>query len=451
MVKSDGTSAQKWFEAYLLELGILDCMEPVRDDGIDLSGILKRCPRVPADISSAEQRVLFHFQVKDRQQFTVNNPRTFRRWVEVAETEPIILIKYRGSVTEPSFRFVLFFEYLLRNPQLIANIDDRVKQGKPIVVSTSSFQFASSPDMFVNEAVFPEARRTLRLPSALWRTLQTPLVPLLGLDLIKTFGNLAFVQTPAEVLKEIQLDSQLLRSNTDLWRALRNLWAQSQEQRLVVLESPTMRRFVDELRVNPSLAARQRERDQFIKFYTAMKSYDEDQFFSMPGLTLEEMACWRPFVSIFPESVRVLRAVIENKRRYWTLEQQTAALALTGAVSALNEPGLANAAADIIVKWDPGSTIVRDLGGYRLIREFSQARAEASGDADSRYSRQCADFIAHNEEYEIQHLIEYGWNKPPGILARAEQKIYRPNMRELRTPQIYEAILDIVNKRLTGG
>jgi hypothetical protein len=302
------------------------------------------------------------------------------------------------------------------------------------------------------EALLSEANRVLRKPRALWRTRRSRILPIGELDVFRRAGHLQRFESPQAVLDEASQRTEVCASE-DVWHFLHALWSLPAKYRDEANSLPGVRQWLRQILEPPTSPAVARQRDQFRRFVTAMRTYDQGQVFPMPAFKWEEVSSWRIFLLIFPESFRLLARLFSHPE-FWSPSQRMAALLLASTLANSDDSVMeAKAANDLIRHWreEFDSPRVDTYSKYKLVQQYYFASAEAEG-GNTQVER-CLNFIVRNSgpdySWNTRLNSEYYGDRSGVRKARAVvAKWQNPKPRDLKAMRVNELILGTIPQAL---
>jgi hypothetical protein len=430
-----GEIGQKLAEALLLRF--LTPARPEPDSGIDAVGHLRM---------ESDESVCFNFQFKTGE-FVVKTE-TFRKWTDLVEHEPVILLHIEiPSVQRQEYRFLILHDWMLKNPER----PRRVARQKTVSFAPDAFhQVGPTADNF-HRALTTEADRIRAKPSALWHTRRSLWVPIREVDLFHHFGHLGAFEIPAGAVQEASNVTDENKTASAVWGYLRDLWSlpgrYPEASRL-----PKIRAWLDEILRPRDRDREQHERKQFQRFVRAMQDVGCAEALSIPGFTYDEISCWRVFTQLFPQSLCLLKQVSEHPSHYRP-DQLMAVSLLSSNLATADDQVIAGRAHDTLTRLFSVAANSRAyrFQDYAVIRQLYFAMAEAHGDLES--VNRVVNFIhRHPATWDLRLTRAYSRDNTDGALARSVmKKIECPKPRDVNTRRISEFLLDRLPKGIVDA
>ena len=299
---------------------------------------------------------------------------TLRKWTDLVEREPVILLRIEIlSVERQEYRFLILHDWMIENPEW----PRRVAFQKTVSFALDAFQQVGPTADNFQQALTTEADRVLAKPSALWRTRRSLLVPIREVDLFHHFGHLGVFEIPAGAVQEALNMNHENKIAADIWLLLRNLWSLPERYRREASKLPQIRAWLDDILRPRDRGREQHERKQFQSFVRAMQDVGCAEVLPIPGFTYDEISCWRVFIHLFPESLCLLKQVSEHPSHY-RADQLMAVALLSSALATADDQVLAGRAHDTLTRLSSVAANSRTyrFQHYAVIRQLYFAMAE---------------------------------------------------------------------------
>jgi hypothetical protein len=427
-----GEIGQKLAEALLLRF--LTPARPEPDPGIDAIGHLRMQSSDP---------VCFNFQFKTGD-FSVETD-TLGKWISVLEREPVVLLHIRIlSIQQQEYRFLMLHSWMLHNPEWP---DKLAIQGK-IKFNLDDFQLVDLEGQNFQNALEDERDRILK-KQTIWRTRNSLLVPISETDLFRHFGALGSMEIPAIVLNEAKMMPETLTVEIDLWRLLHNIWSLPEKYQQQAMGLPGIRNWLNSRMTPIAPKYKQWERKQFQKFVRAMEGILSGNKISLPSFTYKEISCWRIFVQLFPESIRILNRVSQYPEAHQPQELMAASL-LSSTLASADDDVLSGKARNLLRRMQSVANNAKlyDYRQYRVVRQIRFSVTEADG--SEKAVQETIDFVhSHPKEWDSLLNRRYYRDTTDVSLVRSTiRKLERPKPRDLRTARVSEFFLERFPKSL---
>lgn len=382
--------------------------------------------------------VSFLFQFKSDRRFPVNRAKV-EGWIDGIERVPVFLVHVEQIDAEHQrILFRTFFEWMThRWPQKPNNKDE-------ITFSVSQFVSTGSDGTHFETAVTNEADRILGKRGALFRSKQTPTIPLRIADLYTQRGHLGDFEVKNEVLGELaKLKPRIIADGDDM-EFLRELWSRQDIHSATIRRTPAFRRWIDVLSKRPSDAAIEQDTLELRRFFIAMERFRSGKDFRMPRFVWSETSRWRILCAKFPESFHLLDSVLTRAIRTGDHDRLRAGLHLASGLVHVGDNALASSCCNLIgrVAKSEMSSIVTTHDEYVTSRMIRFARAQAEG--DKRSVNECLDFMhKHNTTGEESLLHRAFYQGGDADTVNALSRILNSGKRrDVPTKPIVEYLLE---------
>lgn len=409
--------------------------KPIPDIGIDWIGY----PKPPSG-----SRTTFYFQVKSGHRFRAER-RRIADWIGLLESGSVILVHGREvSASSHLLRFLVLHDWAIQNPDWAQQPIDRY--AKDSVNLLKYFQrIDDSGENFV-EALAAEARRVERHPGAMWRTLHSWRLALGESDLFYRFGQLGQAEVPVS-LKEEALAKRLASTDIELHQFLRGLWRLPEEQRRnIATEDSVIHTWLAGTYHQPAKGQADFELAQFAKFVRAMRDFDGERRFEMPGHSARETRAWRVFCTLYPESFRLLEHVLRYPA-HWSNDQRMTAMILTAALANSGDELLGDQA-KLLLGSLSDQFPSRSATGYEafdITKAYFYNMAEAFG---GRHVDRAVEFVKRNAgpNGELELLAQREYYQADDSFTRESmlRKIENPRSRDINVRKLNELTMEFM-------
>jgi hypothetical protein len=337
----------------------------------------------------------------------------------------------------PSYRFLILHKWMLDHPDW----PDRVRNSETVHFALTDFEPIGDTHESFCASVNAEVARVLKLPGAPFQTRSLTRLPLTESDLFHAMGHLGEFEVPIQVLTEVQQLPGLYDQDMGFLRRAVNGGHESSA--LTEVES---KQWLKKVARTPETGAVRRERREFLRFVTALRSVRRDEDFAMPGYRWHELSPWRVFVEMYPESFVLLERMYGAPGR-WTRDQLSGGFILLGTLATSDGPLTPKAQLllrNIANAWPVG--VGPHYEDYQVARAYRFALAEAA--IDTRSQLRFLDFLAKRsrqdgDNHELTlHGRYYGAHDLETIRSRVLRKLEAPKPRDENTSRITQALVE---------
>lgn len=362
--------------------------------------------------------------------------RVFDFWMERVETTPVLILFVDATdFLRPSYFYVVFHDWLIGHVESLRLTDP---QWVPKIGFTS-FRPIESEASF-RSVLIREADRASARANAMWSTNRACRQYLADEGhFLRHLDSIAYYEIPKAVLVKL-VDDRRLVDFTRVRGLVRQLWRDER------LWTPEFRLWVEDvkevLKMIPGASDHQRR--QFRFFRNNVDSFQRGGAITLPALKVNNVICWRAFVSMYPESFSLIETVLGDFQHRRASELRFAlAVASTVANSGL-DPLVRRAQASIhLVHSEVDATRVQDYESYVFKREYFRSRLEAGMDPTASAAKVLTlvrDKHAIDEGWEIRHLKSYGWGDIDSIRTNIHRKLTLPKERDVNSMAYYETL-----------
>jgi hypothetical protein len=432
-----GEIGERLAESLLLRF--LTVAKPIPDTGIDNAGFMQDW-----FLKEIGKPVTFKVQVKTGKSFRVDF-KVFNRWLELFEKESIILMHVEIiSVSNQIFRCKSLHEWLLDNP----NCTSETKK-KQINFKINNFIKINDDGENFKKILVEEANRILKKKS-IWRINNNLQLPLNEIDIFRNLGNLRKFEIPINLKNELTkstnniINIDISSNEEDIRNEIRNIWINHPKYQKD-LGKGNLFLWLNEVTKLIDKDTYLKEYNEFKRFVLSMRTFSLKTFslkkkpFWFPNFNYLEVSCWRIFVQMYPESIKLIEFVISNPW-YWDNDQILAAFLLLSTLSQDSDNYFSSNTVDILnsVSNHYHSKTANDYNQFQITCEYTFVLAEAIG--DKTLVKNHIDFVNKNPiDWMLKLNQDYYGDKTNNTLKRATfMKIKNPKLRDEKTKEISE-------------